>query len=246
MENILGKRIKTLREEKDLSQLDFAKILNINNSTLSQYEAGNRIPSDDIKIKIADYFNVSVDYLLGRNDTLENNSVPLLGTIRAGIPLLAEDNWVEEIEVPSNLQADFALRVTGDSMSWAGIHDGDIAVLQKIDIASHGMIVAAGVENATWEATLKFYVHENGKPMLRAANPSYEDIIITPEHRIIGHVVSIQKEPPTLQNYKDILISREIMDEHWENTIEKATQKGMDGEKVAKLIELFADMAKNF
>ncbi len=68
MNNELGKRIKLLREEKELSQLELAKILNISNSTLSQYEAGNRVPGDDIKKKIANYFNVSVDFLLGRTE----------------------------------------------------------------------------------------------------------------------------------------------------------------------------------
>lgn len=68
MENVLGKRIKFLREEKELSQLKFAKTLNISNSTLSQYEAGNRIPGDEIKKKIAEYFNVSLDYLMGASN----------------------------------------------------------------------------------------------------------------------------------------------------------------------------------
>lgn len=68
MENSLGRRIKLLREEKELSQLELAKILNISNSALSQYEAGNRIPSDEIKKKIAEYFNVSLDYLMGTSD----------------------------------------------------------------------------------------------------------------------------------------------------------------------------------
>ncbi len=62
----LGKNIKYLREKNNLSQKEFAKILNISNSALSQYESNVRVPSDDIKIKIADYFNVSLDYLLGR------------------------------------------------------------------------------------------------------------------------------------------------------------------------------------
>jgi transcriptional regulator with XRE-family HTH domain len=66
--NILGKRIKRLREKNNLNQLEFSKILNISNTTLSQYEAGNRTPSDVIKEKVADYFNVSVDYLLGRTE----------------------------------------------------------------------------------------------------------------------------------------------------------------------------------
>lgn len=89
MENSLGKRIKFLREEKELSQLEFSKILNISNSTLSQYEAGNRMPGDEIKKKIAEYFNVSLDYLMGAsnirnpyqintksNDNEEQNLIP--------------------------------------------------------------------------------------------------------------------------------------------------------------------------
>jgi transcriptional regulator with XRE-family HTH domain len=66
--NILGQRIKKLRENRNLNQIEFSKILNISNTTLSQYEAGNRTPSDEIKEKVADYFNVSVDYLLGRTE----------------------------------------------------------------------------------------------------------------------------------------------------------------------------------
>ena len=62
----LGNKIKYLREKNNLSQKELAKILNIANSTLSQYESDVRVPSDDIKILIADYFNVSLDYLLGR------------------------------------------------------------------------------------------------------------------------------------------------------------------------------------
>ena len=64
----LGNRIRNLREEKSISQLELAKILNIGNTTLSQYESDKRIPSDIVKKKIADYFNVSTDYLLGRSD----------------------------------------------------------------------------------------------------------------------------------------------------------------------------------
>lgn len=64
----LGARIRSLREEKSISQLELAKILNIGNTTLSQYESDKRIPSDAVKKKIADYFNVSTDYLLGRSD----------------------------------------------------------------------------------------------------------------------------------------------------------------------------------
>lgn len=66
--NIMGRRIKKLREERELSQLDLSKILNVSTSSLSQYESGNRVPSDDVKRNIADYFQVTMDYLVGRTD----------------------------------------------------------------------------------------------------------------------------------------------------------------------------------
>lgn len=67
MENILGRRIKELREKSGYTQKEFAKKMNIGHSTLSQYETGSRIPNDDIKIQFANFFNVSIDYLLGHS-----------------------------------------------------------------------------------------------------------------------------------------------------------------------------------
>lgn len=71
MNNVLGSRIADLRKSNKLSQLKFAKMLNISNTTLSQYESGKRVPSDDIKLQIADYFNVSLDYLFGRTNVMD-------------------------------------------------------------------------------------------------------------------------------------------------------------------------------
>lgn len=68
MDNTLGKRIKNLRIEQNLNQQEFAKILNVSNSTISQYESGARVPSDDVKRQIADHFGVTMDYLMGRTD----------------------------------------------------------------------------------------------------------------------------------------------------------------------------------
>ncbi|OBR96718.1 XRE family transcriptional regulator [Clostridium autoethanogenum] len=67
----LGNRIRNLREEKSISQLELAKILNIGNTTLSQYESDKRVPSDTVKKKIAEYFGISLDYLMGLTDTKE-------------------------------------------------------------------------------------------------------------------------------------------------------------------------------
>jgi len=63
-----GERLKRLREERDLTQLELAKILNIANSTLSLYESGKRHPDFETLQKIAKFFNVTTDFLLGRTD----------------------------------------------------------------------------------------------------------------------------------------------------------------------------------
>jgi len=129
-------------------------------------------------------------------------------------------------------------------MSWVGILEGDLALLRQHSAPPVGAIVAAGVEEMEWSATLKFYVEENGKRLLRAANPVYEDIEIADKHRVIGYVVSIQKEPPSLQDYRKMLIPREVRDKQWREAIEKAAALGLDGEKVKRLMELFAHMVK--
>ncbi|GEP63122.1 transcriptional regulator [Clostridium beijerinckii] len=61
-------RLKELREEKELLSKDFAKIMNVEPATITNWEKGNRFPKDDVLIKIADYFDCSIDYLLGRTD----------------------------------------------------------------------------------------------------------------------------------------------------------------------------------
>ncbi len=69
MENILGKRIELERNRLGLKQIQLAKKLNLSSSaSISQYEKGDRVPSDDIKLKMAEIFNCSLDYLLGKSD----------------------------------------------------------------------------------------------------------------------------------------------------------------------------------
>lgn len=69
MNNILGKRIELERTRLGLNQIELAKKLNLSSSSsISQYEKGDRIPSDDIKLKMAEIFNCTLDYLLGKTD----------------------------------------------------------------------------------------------------------------------------------------------------------------------------------
>lgn len=69
MENILGKRIESERIRLGLNQIELAKKLNLSSSaSISQYESGDRIPSDDIKLKMCEIFNCSLDYLMGKSE----------------------------------------------------------------------------------------------------------------------------------------------------------------------------------
>ena len=76
---MIGKRLRDLREDADLTQKELAKILNVNKHSISSYERNKSEPPDDIKIKIVEYFNISSDYLLGITDEpipiRESNSI---------------------------------------------------------------------------------------------------------------------------------------------------------------------------
>ncbi len=65
---MLSERLKLLRKEKDLSQRELANLLNISNGTVAMYETNKRQPDNETLSKIADFFNVSIDYLLCRTD----------------------------------------------------------------------------------------------------------------------------------------------------------------------------------
>ena len=69
----LGDRLKKIRKEKNLRQIDLASSLGLAQTTIANYEQGTRFPNEKTLSQIADFFNVSLDYLLGRSDTLVNN-----------------------------------------------------------------------------------------------------------------------------------------------------------------------------
>lgn len=70
----LSDRIRELRKEKNLTQPELGKIIGMGKTTVSMYETGNSTPGDDIKLKMADYFDVSIDYLMGLSDIRKPNT----------------------------------------------------------------------------------------------------------------------------------------------------------------------------
>ena len=69
----LGDRLKKRRKDKNLRQIDLANSLGLAQTTIANYEQGTRFPNEKTLSQIADFFNISLDYLLGRSDTLINN-----------------------------------------------------------------------------------------------------------------------------------------------------------------------------
>lgn len=100
-------------------------------------------------------------------------SVPLLGNIACGRPILAVEQADETVEVPDFIKADFALRCKGDSMINARIFDGDIVYIHSQPEVENGQIAAIRIGD---EATLKKVYYNGQRLILRAANPLYTDL----------------------------------------------------------------------
>ena len=117
--------------------------------------------------------------------------VPLLGSVAAGKPLLSEENLDGYINLTEPFvrpgKSYFALRVRGQSMSNAGILDGDLAVVEQSSSAADGQIVVAVIDDAI---TLKRYYKESQRVRLQPENPAFQAIYCT-DVRIVGILSNI-------------------------------------------------------
>ncbi len=113
-------------------------------------------------------------------------SVPIVGNVAAGSPILAEQNVEDHILLSSDLAKDgyFLLRVRGDSMVNAGILNDDLVLVRPQHEAPNGSIVVALVEG---DATVKRFEREDGHVKLIAENPAYEPIV-TSNVSLVGQV----------------------------------------------------------
>ena len=117
-------------------------------------------------------------------------AVPLVGRVAAGMPILADENLEEFINIPrfmGEVGVCFALRVTGTSMINAGILDGDIVVVRQQETADDGDIVVALLHD---EATLKRFFREADQVRLQPENDAMQPIL-TRDPRIVGKVTGV-------------------------------------------------------
>ena len=116
-------------------------------------------------------------------------TVPLIGAIAAGTPIYAEET-LDATDCDAAMHCDFALRVKGDSMVGARIHDGDIVFIRRQDDVDDGQIAAVIIDD---EATLKRVYHIRNGLQLLSENPKYPPMVFTLEEhasiRILGRAV---------------------------------------------------------
>lgn len=209
--------IKQRRTELGLTLLDVAKLVGVSEATVSRWESGNISNMRRDKIhRLAKALQLPTSYLAGY-DTEENSGtipehiksipiakniipiprssrkVPLLGKIACGVPVLAEENIDDYVDLPDNIDADFCLKCVGDSMEGARIMDGDIVYIHQQPMVDDGEIAAVMIDN---EATLKrvYYDKEHDTLQLVAENPKYRPFVYhgtqLDEIKIIGRAVA--------------------------------------------------------
>lgn len=177
---MIGKQLKSLRKDNGYTQSDLAKKLHLTPKAISFYENNQREPDIDTLNKIADIFNVSIDYLNGRKSTNlkkgeDYATINVYGSIPAGIPIEA----IEDISDTEDISfKDFdknktyiGLKVEGDSM-YPKYLEGDTIILELTPDCESGTDAAVYVNG--YEATLKTVIkNDNGTITLMPINTSY-------------------------------------------------------------------------
>jgi repressor LexA len=127
------------------------------------------------------------NFSIARRDMVQ---VPIIGTVAAGQPILAQENIEDYFPIPAGILPNtetFMLRVKGESMINAGIFDGDQVIVEQTPTARNGEIVVALIEDS---ATVKRFYKENGHYRLQPENDTMDPIIVS-DVRILGKVIGL-------------------------------------------------------
>ena len=198
----IAENIRNLIKNNNVSIQEMLKTVNIGRNAMSHMDNGS-MPKADNLAKIADYFNVSTDYLLGRTDNPEINKTPVIvqeptniikipsavSKVSAGHGAYISDDYPDEIEIDANTypKADFAVQITGDSME-PEYPNGKIVLVHKQTFLENGQI---GIFMLNNEGYIKKYHFENGVYILMSLNSKYKNIALTmsDNFQIVGRVL---------------------------------------------------------
>lgn len=127
------------------------------------------------------------------NDRPELLNIPVIGQVTAGVPILAQENIEDHFLMPIHFVKHdndlFMLKVIGESMINAGIHNGDLAIIERCDSCANGEIVVALIEE---EATIKRFFRERDHIRLQPENDTMDPILV-PTCSILGRLVGIYR-----------------------------------------------------
>lgn len=198
----IGEKIRYFRQQKNITQEELAEFLNTTPQTVSRYEIGERKTNQDVLFTLADYFGVSINEFFPpignakfvdiESDTVQ---IPVLGVIKAGIPMEAQENILEYIEIPKKWTIGdkkfFGLKISGDSM-FPKYQTDDIVVFEQtndMELSNNkDCAVMVNGDDATFK---KVMISEKGITLI-PYNAEYEPLFFTPEEienkpvRIIG------------------------------------------------------------
>lgn len=199
----IGDKLTYLRNSNNLSQAELAKKLNISRSSIGMFESNARTPTTDALLRYAQFFNVSVDYLMGTSQSTnpEKYTIPVYASISCGNPFVADENIYdfEDIDIALKSQGEhFGLLCRGNSMS-PEFKDGDVAIIRKQSNIDSGDVAAVRINGD--EATLKVVKKSEQGITLVAINPdvflprfySNEEIVNLPVE-IIGRVIENRRK----------------------------------------------------
>lgn len=195
-------RIKELRAAKNVKQADLASAISVSQAALSGYETGKFQADIDTYKKIAAYFDVSLDYLLGGAPNTASSagpvSIPVLGDVAAGIPIEAVTDIVDYEEIDTALARTgefFGLRIRGGSME-PRMQEGDVVIVRRQDTADTGDTVVVLVNGDS--ATVKKIKYGPDGITLLPTNPTFDPIFYSAAEveqlpvRVIGRVVELR------------------------------------------------------
>ena len=194
-------KLSAMMEERNIDKAELSRGTGIPYTTIDGlWKRGTENIKRSTMLKLAKYFHCTLDYLGDDNvSTISNvtpldfTSVPIVGTIACGTPILAQQNIEGKANIAGNIKADFALNIKGDSMDNAEIHNGDIVFIRQQEEVEDGEIAAVLIDE---EATLKRFYRHGRAIELRPENPKYRSMIFTEDNcdsfKILGKAVACQ------------------------------------------------------
>lgn len=193
-----GERLRERRMELGLTLEEVAKAVGVSKSTVLKWETGT---IEDMRVNkaaaLAQVLNVSPLWVIGITDSRSGpprtKRVPILGSIAAGEPILATEEYGEYVELSEDVPVDFCLRVKGDSMIDARIQDGDLVFVRRQTTVENGQIAVVLIDD---EATLKRFYRTKDGVILKPENSKYEPLFFTHRDfrqvRVLGRAVMFQ------------------------------------------------------